>query len=280
MQEVEVAIYKPRITRYTERELAQLSSAEAQVIAKGGLMKITGEDRLRTLRALAGEIDALKADLIQTCIANSPLPIFVKLSDNLGRKFISDMRFENGSPNSIFEYVCYDFNQTGREIQKFLGDALTKWDYQLKPKIQERERMMSHQSKERKGEGADPYLVKLWDSQKAKMKEIYFEIADRFGIDKKRIYDGRYELYAHVDAYRTSTEAKQEEIVRGNNSVNLYTVLLDYVEEKGRFIGAGPYAPSYVKQYLKYHFDLNNVEHQDNLRPNTLMKNPTQKAPI
>ena len=222
---------------------------EADIIKSDHRQKVVREDHIATIRT--DNRQELKSKVLDLCIKHQPNPVLIKLNTTLGRTFLVDAISSNDNNLLFVEDVYFTYNKKGKEIQGFLESKLSSYREQIEkalaeigwrlddyvhavsagksyndsPKDQEIEDNLSLLDPRERS-----VVKQIWDSQKNTIPNLYAEIAEKFGISKQfRKEEG---VYRDFEPYMTVARA----IELRERPLDFNTVLLDFIEERGRII--------------------------------------------
>jgi hypothetical protein len=253
MEHVEARVFAPIIAKYSDDEIAKMSADEGQLVKMHGKFKILGEEQPIILKA--SNSDEIRRQIIQLCKQYHPRPLFVKLNTTLNRTFLVDQEYYQNDPNAILEIIHYSYDDKGEQMLRFI----------LSKGVEQRELAYSryYSTYGLSIQDVASLYKNKWDGRKALRAEltalmnkdteyIYSELEKRFGVKiPSKEFRGQPSI---VETYTTKAE-----IAIRDQGFNVFTVLNDYVREKGRFIQKDMGSSSvdyYVDYYRKVHPEL------------------------
>lgn len=246
---IEAKIYVPVARPYSKQELAQMPPDEAGIIKSGNRQKVVKENHIAIIRT--DNRQELKSKVQDLCIRYQPNPILIKLNTTLGRTFLVDATSSNDNNLLLVEDVYFTYNKKGKAIQEFIESKLEVSRGQIEKALAEigwRLEDYVHAVSAGKAYHDEPtdqdvennlkllhphersIVKQVWESHKNTIPNLYAEIAERFGIRKQfRQEEGFYRDFEPYTTVARSIELREQPL-------DLNTVLLDFVEERGRII--------------------------------------------
>jgi hypothetical protein len=242
-------VFVPVARPYTKQELAEMSPDQASIIKLDKRQKVVREDHIATIDT--DNRQELKSKVLDLIIRCQPNPILIKLNTTLDRTFLVDTIYDHDGNEPIVEDVYFTYNGKGKEIQEFIESKLAVSREQIDKALAEigwRLDDYAHaitggktyhddvtdQEIENNLKLLHPHerstIKQIMDIHRNTFQKLYAEIAEKFGINKKFRKEER--LYRDFEPY--ATVARSIELRQRPLDIN--TVLLDFVEERGRII--------------------------------------------
>lgn len=247
---IEARVFVPVARPYTKQELAEMSPDQASIIKLDKRQKVVREDHIATMDT--DNRQELKSKVLDLLIRYQPNPILIKLNTTLGRTFLIDTIYDHdGNNEPIVEDVYFTYNNKGKEIQEFIESKLAVTREQIDKALAEigwrlddyvhaitggktYHDDLTDQEIENNLKLLHPHerstIKQIMDSHKNTFQKLYAEIAEKFGINKE--FRKEEQFYRDFEPY--TTVARSIELRQRPLDIN--TVLLDFVEERGRII--------------------------------------------
>lgn len=248
-ERIEAKIFVPVVRPFSEEELAEMPADEVGIIKFDNTQKVVREDHIATIQT--DNRQELKSEVLDLYTKYRPNPILIRLNTTLGRTFLVDTICNRENDESILEDVYFTYNKKGKEIREIIKSRLASsredfetalarigWNlddyvraitggksYNELPESQEIEdNLRLLDSRERS------IVRQIVHSHKNTIPNLYAEIAEKFGISKQfRKEEGFYRDFEPYTAVSRAIKLRQQPL-------DLNTVLLDFVEERGRTI--------------------------------------------